>query len=122
MAKQNKKKPQYFVPDDFVDLLLKDLRMNNIDPKTLEELRKEITFTLVERVNSVVVSSLGEDELFLLQKTLEDHPELDEIDCLSIIAPNIEGLNERIVKTVDDLYLELLEKVKTIDKQINRTH
>lgn len=120
MTKMPKQKPQYFNADAFVDALLKDLRMDRAAPEILDELRTEITLTLAERVNAVVISSLDENDLFLLQKTLEDHPELDEIDCLSIITPNIPGLDARIIKAVDDLYAEMLERVRALDRQLKK--
>lgn len=120
MTKIPKQKPQYFNADAFVDALLKDLQMDHADPQTLEDLRTEISLTLAERVNAVVISSLDENDLFLLQKTLEDHPELDEIDCLSIITPNIPGLDARIIKAVDDLYAELLGRARLLGKQLQK--
>lgn len=117
MKKEPKTKPQYFNADNFVKALLKDLKMDKSDPKIVEDLSKEIALTLAERVNAVVVSSMGPNELFLLQKTIEDHPELDEIDCLSIITPYIPDLDQRILKAVDDLYDEVLDNARRIDLQ-----
>ena len=119
-TKQNKKKPQYFNPNIFVDALLKELKMDKADPEILDDLRKEITLTLAERVNAVVVSSLSEKDVFLLKKTLEDHPELDEIDCLTMITPNIPGMDQRIINAVEDLYTELVDNVRLIDKQLTK--
>lgn len=121
MKKATKPKPQYFNADNFVNALLKELKMDKASPKMLEDLRTEIALTLAERVNAVVVSSMGPNELFLLEKTIEDHPELDEIDCLSIITPYIPDLDQRILKAVDDLYGEILDNARSIDEQFKNT-
>ncbi|MCC6643806.1 hypothetical protein IT411_03585 [Candidatus Peregrinibacteria bacterium] len=92
--------------------------MDKSDEKTKTELKDQITQTLYDRINAVVVSALGEKELFLLQKSMEDHPELDEIDVLSIITSYVPGLEEKIVQAVDQLYSEIVANVKQIDKNL----
>lgn len=116
MPKTNKQKPVYFSTEKFIEALLKDVKMDKADPEIKQELANEISQTLSERVTAVVVASLQEKDLFLLEKTMEDHPELDTIDCLSIITSYIPGLDDRIVKAVEDLYDEIVENVQTMDK------
>ena len=81
------------------------------------ELAMEISQTLSDRVTSVVVASLGDKELFLMEKMLKDHSELDEIDILSIITSYIPGLDDLILKVVSDLFEELVEYARMIDKK-----
>jgi len=110
----------YFNSDNFVEMVLKEVKMDKASPQVKEELSGEIAQTLSDRVTSVVVASLGEKELFLLQKTMEDHPELDEIDCLSIISSYIPGLDDRILKAVSDLFDEIVETVKLLDQKLKK--
>lgn len=106
----------YFNIDNFVDMILKEVKMDKASPEVLDELRLEIAQTLSDRVTATLIASLGEKELFLMNKTMEDHPELDEIDCLSIITSYVPGLDQKILKTVDDLYVEMVQDVKRIDQ------
>lgn len=120
MKSDKKRTGIYFDLDLYLDRLLKDCEMSNAKEDVKAELKEEITKTLYERINAVVVSSMGEKELFLLQKSMEDHPELDEIDILSIITSYIPGLEEKIVKAVDELYSEIVANVKQIDQNISK--
>lgn len=116
MNKDQKQSGMYFNIDNFVDMILKEVKMDKSSPEVLDELRLEIAQTLSDRVTATLIASLGEKELFLMNKTLEDHPELDEIDCLSIITSYVPGLDQKILKAVDDLYVEMVQDVKRIDQ------
>lgn len=118
-TKQNKS-GIYFNTTNFVEMVLKAVKMDNASPEMKEELSNEIAQTLSDRVTSIVVASLGEKEIFLLEKTMEDHPELDEIDCLSIITAYIPGLDQKILKTVDDLFYEIVDTVKQLDEKLKK--
>ena len=118
--KDTKQKPLYFNAENFVQMVLKETGMDKAAPHIIEELSLEIATTLSERITATVISSLGDKEIFLLEKTLEDHPELDEIDALSIITPSVPGLDERILKEVSDLYDELIGTVNLIDKKLDK--
>ena len=118
--KNQKQKPVYFNAENFVQMLLKETGMDKADPKVIEELSLEISQTLSDRITATVITSLGDKEMFLLEKTLEDHPELDEIDALSIITSYIPGLDDRILKEVSDLYEELVGNVKDIDLRLSK--
>ena len=115
----HKQKPIYFNIENFVQMVLKEIGMDKSDEKLKEELSLEIAQTLSDRITALVVTSLGEKEMFLLEKTMEDHPELDEIDALSMITSYIPGLNERILKEVSDLFDELVASVKAIDQKLS---
>lgn len=119
--KDQKNKPVYFNIENFVQMVLKETHMDKADPKVVEELGLEISQTLSDRITATVVSSLGDKEMFLLDKTLEDHPELDEIDALSMITAYVPGLNDRILKEVSDLYEELVDNVREIEKRLSES-
>lgn len=119
--KDKKIKPVYFNIENFVQMVLKETGMDKSEPKVMEELSLEISQTLSDRITATVIASLGDKELFLLDKTLEDHPELDEIDALSMITAYVPGLNDRILKEVSDLYDELIDNVRAIDKKLSKS-
>jgi hypothetical protein len=114
--KKEKSKANYFNADNFVHLVLQDTKLLGGDPAVVDELSGEIMRLLNERIVSTVLVQFGDKELFLLENMLKDHPELDEIDVISILAENLPDLNELIVKTVNDLYEELVGDVEMIDQ------
>ena len=114
MKNEDKKSGVYFDLDNYVEKIMAECGMQNTSEETKEALRKEIGLTLADRVNSTIVNSLSADDLFLMEKTMEDHPELDTINVLSIITSYIDGLDEKIVSAVDELYGEIVENFKKI--------
>ena len=120
--KNSSKKTVYFNAANFVQMVLKESDLDKSSAEIQEELSLEITQTLSDRITSVIINSLGDKEMFLLKKTLEDHPELDEIDALSMITSYIPGLNERILKEVSDLFEELVSDIKTIDQKSSKSN
>lgn len=116
MHHQDTKKTMYFNIENFVNLVLTSTGLDKAEPEIIEQISAEIAETLSNRVSAVVVSSLTEQDLDLLQRISIDHPELSKIDALTMIAPSVPGLNERILKSVSDLYDEMVQDVKTIDE------
>lgn len=118
--KTNQKKPVYFNVDGFVNMVLTSTGLDKSDQKTLEQLHVEISQTLSDRITATVIVSLGDKEMDLLERILQDHTELDKIDALSIITPSIPGLNERILKAVNDLFEELVGTFKMMNDSLNK--
>ncbi len=118
MPKKNKRSNLYFNTENFIAMVLKEIKMDQAPEHIKTELSNEIAQTLSERITATVVASLGDKEIFLLQKTLEDHPELDEIDSLSIITSYIPGLDQLILKAVSDLYDNLVDNARMIDQSL----
>ncbi len=117
MKNVDKKSGVYFDIDNYVAKIVAECGMHISSEEMEKALKKEITMTLANRVNSTIVNSLSANDLFLMQKTMEDHPELDTINVLSIITSYIDGLDEKIVSAVDDLYGEIVEnfmKIKSL--------
>jgi len=117
---KDKKQSMYFNIENFVQMVLQATKMDKASPAMIDQLSLEISQTLSDRVTATVVASLGDKELELLERIMEDHPELDRIDALSIITPTVPGLNERILKEVNDLYEELIDSVKMIEKSLSK--
>ena len=120
MPKKTTKPSMYFNTENFIAMVLKEMKMENAPEHIKKELSNEIAQTLSERVTATVVASLGDKEIFLLEKTMEDHPELDEIDSLSIITSYIPGLDDLILKAVSDLFDELVENARMIDNSLKK--
>lgn len=120
MSNSTKNKPVYFNTENFVAMVLKEMRMDKAPEHVLKELSLEIAQTMNDRVTATVVAVLGDKELFLMEKMLKDHPELDEIDALSIITSYIPGLDDLILKAVGDLFEELVENARMINQSLQK--
>lgn len=114
MKNEDKKSGIYFDLESYVAKIMQECGMQNSSEETKKALTEEIGITLTDRVNATVVNSLTADDLFLMEKTMEDHPELDRLDVLSIITSYIDGLDEKIVTAVDELYGEIVDNFKKI--------
>jgi hypothetical protein len=108
----------YFDADMFVQNVLIATGMDKASIETIDKISFEIKATLSERIMEVVINSFSDRELFLLNKLIEDHPQIDEIDALSLIVPTVPGLADLIVKTVDDLFDELVQDFIAIEYQL----
>lgn len=120
MKKQKTRTIENFDIESFVNALLKEIKMDKASPHIQSELRQEIERTFSERVNAAVIDSMGEKELFMLEKMVADQPELDLIDVLSVITTYMPGLNDRILKVINDLYEELVDNARMIDEKLKK--
>lgn len=114
MKNEDKKSGVYFDLDNYVAKIMAECGMLNTSEEEKTALTKEVGLTLTDRINSTIVNSLSADDIFLMEKTMEDHPELDTINVLSIITSYIDGLDEKIVSAVDELYGEIVDNFKKI--------
>jgi len=111
MPKQN-----YFNPDKFIDDIIAAMNLGNADAATLLALREEIETLLNERIVNTVIGGFGKREMELFEKILEDHPELDEIDAMMVIAPEVPGLKESLDRTLNSLYFELAYNARQVEE------
>jgi len=100
----------------FVEEVIKEAGLQNADVSTLEALSLEIVIALQERINSTIIDSFSEKELFMLRNMLQDHPETDELDAMAMVARTIPRLDELLQKSILDLYDELTANIKPLEK------
>jgi len=108
-------KTQYFNPDNFIDMVIKDMKLGDTKAETVDALRDEIERMLSDRIISTVLGAFSKHELELFEKILEDHPELDEVDALMVLAPTIEGVKEQLERAINSLYFELVHEANQVD-------
>ena len=106
----------YFDPKAFVQKVIQDCKLTNESEVIRQKLEDRIELALSDRITATIVAKFTERELQLLDKMLEDHPELDEFDAISMIAPSIPGMQEELQKAIDDLYEELTHDAAEIDR------
>jgi hypothetical protein len=111
-------KPQYFNPNAFIDDAIVAMDLKNVSALTLKSLREEIEIMLAQRIIDSVVGAMTKKELALFDKLLEDHPELDEIDAIMILAPNIPGAKEKLDAQINSLFQELVHQAKQVDQKL----
>jgi hypothetical protein len=112
------KKAHYFNPDSFVDDVIKAMKLGKTSEAALAALREEIEQLLSERIVTSVISCFGTRELNLFEKMLEDHPELDEIDALMIMGPEVPGVKEYLERQIQSLFFELTRDADEIGKRM----
>ncbi len=113
------KKPQYFDPTVFVDKVMRDCDFGDIDDKTRSALEEGIQRRLAERIVASIIDSFNEREFTLLEKVMEDHPELDDIDCIMLISTEVPNLEQRLEKAIMDLYDELTYDARQIQQAMD---
>ena len=113
------KKPQYFDSKVFVDKVMRDCNFGEIDDKTREALEEGIQRRLAERIVATLIDSFTEREFALLEKVIESHPELDDIDAIMLISNEIPNLQERLEKAIMDLYEEMTYDAKEIQQALD---
>ena len=110
------KKPNYFDVEKFVAEVIDAMKLGNVTTPVLMELRSAIETRLSDRIMATIVNAFTDRDMNMFQNALKDHPEIDEIDALMMIAPNIEGLNEKMEKNINSLYSELVYDAEKIDE------
>lgn len=112
-------KPQYFDPKVFVDKIMRDCDFGEIDEKTRLALEEGIERRLAERIVATIINGFNAREFSLLEMVMEDHPELDDIDCIMLISKEIPNLQERLEKAIMDLYEEMTYDAREIQRAMD---
>lgn len=108
------KKPQYFNIDDFVDSVIAELHVGDQQGPALDELRLTIAQQLRQRLVMKIFQELDREHFTMFERLLKDHPELGELDALMMMLPNIEGMREKLVDTVNILHEELATEARAV--------
>ena len=85
-------------------------------PPPMLAMRAQIESLLNERIISTVIDRFGRRELDLFEKILEDHPELDEVDALMVIAPDVPGIKENLERAINSLFFELTHNSAQVEE------
>lgn len=112
-------KPKYFDYEKFIDQVLAAMKLGKTPAPVLMELREAIETRLSDRIVATIFSSFGTKEMQLFEKLLKDHQELDEIDILFMVVPNIKGLDEKLKRNINALFSELTYDAEKIEEAIN---
>jgi len=122
MADKKQKKVQYFNSQAFVDKVLQDCELGDVSTQDRAELSEQIERRLSERITAVVINGMKDKDMDLYEKVLADHPELDDMDALTIIASGLPDLQIKLLKAIQDLYEELTYDARQIQRAMdNRT-
>ncbi len=111
-------KPMYFDVDNFVNQVLQAMKLGDVPAPVLLDLRETIENRLSDRIMGTVIESFGEQEMMLFEKLLTDHAELDEVDVVMMIAPQINGLKEKLLRNINSLYEELTYDADRIEESM----
>lgn len=112
-------KPLYFDPKNFVDEVIKSFMFGHMTAPVMLELRKSIEKRLSDRIIITILDGFGDREMKLYERLLADHEELDDIDVLMMIAPQIPGIREKLERQINSLYHELVYDSEQVKKSMN---
>ncbi len=110
---------RYFKYEEFVNDVLDALKVQDKTSESAEELKLGIVMRLSQRVMDTVIDSFMDKELDMFERILLDHQEIDELDAIMMIAPQIPGLKERIEREIQSLYEELIYDAQEIDRLLS---
>jgi len=105
-------KAVYFNAEKFIDDVIMAMDLGDAKAITMLELREEIGLLLSQRIVGTIIDSFSQKELDLFEKLLEDHPELDEVDALMVLAPGIDGLKEKMERNINSLFFEMVKNAE----------
>jgi hypothetical protein len=112
------KAPLYFQVNKFVDEVIKAMKIGKTSDFKNAALREEIEARLGDRIIVTVINSMETRELKIFESLMVDHPELDEIDALMVMAPNMPGLKEKLERNINSLYAELAYDAERIEESL----
>lgn len=118
--KQTQKKVQYFNSQAFVDKVLEDCQLGDVSAQERSELEEQVERRLSERITATVINGMTDRDMQLYEKVLADHPELDDMDALTVIASNLPDLQVKLLKSIQDLYEELTYDAQQIQMAMDR--
>ena len=113
---KNKKKVKYFRIDQFVNDAIVGMKLGDVPALKRMEIENAIAEHLGERILNTVIDSFGEREIHMYENMLVDHPELDEMDILWLVAHDVKGLKEKIMREVNSYYQKLVGDAGRIEK------
>ncbi len=111
-------KTTYFDPKIFVASVIDAMKLGEVTAPTMMAMQREIEGLLSDRILGTVIDSMGEKELKMFNNMLEDHPELNEMDALMVLAPSIDGLKEKLERAINSLYGELVYDAEKIEQNL----
>ena len=113
------KTTQYFNPQTFVDDVIEAMKLGETTAPVMLELRKAVEKRLSDRIIITILDSFEDREMKLYERLLADHQELDDIDVLMMIAPQIPGIREKMERGINSLYFELTREAEEVEKGMN---
>lgn len=111
-------KTQYFNPTDFVDRVLTTFGFHDLPADQKAPLAAAIERQLRDRLTVTILDSFDEKDLEMVQKLLQDHPELDHVEAVSLMALNMPGLHEKMQTAIEELYEELIYDAQRVDEAV----
>ena len=120
MLDKKQKKVQYFNPQAFVDKVLDDCKLGDVDANVRAELAEQVERRLSERITATIINAMTDKDMRLYEKVLADHPELDDMDALTVVASSLPDVQVKMLKSIQDLYEELTYDAQQIQYSMDR--
>lgn len=110
----------YFNAKAFVEKVMEDCDLGDIAPELRSELEEEIERSLGERITATIISAFTERDMDLYDKVKAENPQFDQMEVIALVAADIPGLAEKLLKAIQDLYEELTYDAAKIQQAMDR--
>jgi len=97
---------------EFIDRVITEAGLTECSEVIKDQLRAEIARALMNRLNTVFIDKLTDDQIFLIKKNMEDHEELSMVEVMGMIASNDEELRKFIGEEIEKLFTDLVKMIK----------
>lgn len=105
--------PQQELIIQFVDQLIKDARLDAMDPNFLTDYKEELIMTLMQRVGLEVLNKLNNEEREEAANFMETNPTREEIDAFyRKKSPHLEELTKEVMEAFRTDFLKKAQTFK----------
>ena len=111
---------QYFNVAEFVKTVIQDCGLGDTTGELRASLEEQIERRLAERVTATIINAFTPNDLAFYEKTVAENPDLTDMDALTIVAATLPGVQEKMLKGVQDLYEELTYDAEKVDQAVKQ--
>lgn len=91
--------------DDFINELVKEKKLDNLEQGVVEQMKKDLTDALEDRINAVILSKIPEEKLDEFEELLDNHTGNELQDFVSNNVPDLDVLISLELLNFRNLYL-----------------
>lgn len=102
----------------YIEDVIKAMKLDSAPPEVKEQLQIEIGKRIELRIIDTLIIGLGREEVEKFKKEMTENKNQDEMELLLSLAEKMPGMQELMIKRLNDLFEELTQDAEEIDKRI----